>query len=155
MLKKIVAIGPECTGKSTLSQQLAEHYHTAWCPEYAREYLLKYGKKYTYDDLLTIAKGQIELEEKIIQSIANYVNYQFCSYLIFSMRFVQVIMVQLRNGTYPHMEKVAALVKKPGALAPLEAMLNPGKSALPVVAPTEIPSTYTLNYLPKLKSSRP
>ena len=41
----------------------------------------------------------------------------------------QVIMVHLRNGTYAHMEKVAALVKQPGALAPLEAILNPGKSA--------------------------
>lgn len=36
----------------------------------------------------------------------------------------QVIMVHLRNGTYAHMEKVAAMVKQPGALAPLEAMLK-------------------------------
>ncbi len=63
-IKKIVIIGPESTGKSTLCQQLADHFHTAWCPEYAREYLLKNGTNYTYDDLLTIAKGQIELEEK-------------------------------------------------------------------------------------------
>ena len=66
MLKKIVVIGPESTGKSTLCQQLATHYNTLWCPEYAREYLLKNGMNYTYDDLLTIAKGQIELEEKSI-----------------------------------------------------------------------------------------
>jgi NadR type nicotinamide-nucleotide adenylyltransferase len=64
MLKKIVIIGPESTGKSTLCEQLAQHYNTLWCPEYAREYLLKNGTKYSYDDLLTIAKGQIELEEK-------------------------------------------------------------------------------------------
>lgn len=66
MLKKIVIIGPESTGKSTLSQQLATHYNTLWCPEYAREYLLKNGMNYTYEDLLTIAKGQIELEEEHI-----------------------------------------------------------------------------------------
>src|ERR1044071_9718288 len=65
MLKKIVVIGPESTGKSMLSQQLAKHYNTAWVPEYAREYLTKHGMNYTYDDLLTIAKGQIELEESI------------------------------------------------------------------------------------------
>lgn len=72
MLKKIVIIGPESTGKSTLSEQLATHYKTVWCPEYAREYLLKNGMNYTYDDLLTIAKGQIELEEKTVQSAASH-----------------------------------------------------------------------------------
>lgn len=62
-LKKIVVIGPESTGKSTLSESLAKHYDTAWCPEYAREYLLKNGKEYTFEDLLTIAKGQVAGEE--------------------------------------------------------------------------------------------
>ena len=62
-LKKIVVIGPESTGKSTLCSQLAEHYQTSWCPEYAREYLEANGMNYTYNDLLTIAKGQISLEE--------------------------------------------------------------------------------------------
>jgi len=64
MLKKIVVIGPESTGKSSLCKLLAEHYHTLWCPEYAREYLTAHGMNYTYEDLLTIAMGQIELEEK-------------------------------------------------------------------------------------------
>lgn len=62
-LKKIVVIGPESTGKSTLCSQLAEHYQTSWCPEFAREYLETNGMDYTYDDLLIIAKGQIALEE--------------------------------------------------------------------------------------------
>lgn len=68
MLKKIVVIGPECTGKTTLCEQLANHYHTLWCPEYAREYLLTHGKKYGFEDLLAIAKGQVKLEEEMIQS---------------------------------------------------------------------------------------
>jgi len=63
-LKKIVTIGPESTGKSFLCEQLAKHYQTEWCPEYAREYLLTHGTKYSFDDLLTIAQGQIGLEEK-------------------------------------------------------------------------------------------
>jgi nicotinamide riboside kinase len=70
MLKKIVTIGPESTGKSMLCTQLAAHYGTQWCPEYAREYLLKHGTHYTYDDLLTIAKGQVALEEQY-ESIVN------------------------------------------------------------------------------------
>ena len=62
-LKKIVVTGPESTGKSTLCEQLAEHYNSGWVPEYAREYLLHYGMQYKYEDLLTIAKGQLELED--------------------------------------------------------------------------------------------
>ncbi|MBE2229147.1 MAG: ATP-binding protein [Chitinophagaceae bacterium] len=64
MLKKIVIIGPESTGKSTLCAQLAEHFETEWCPEYAREYLHTNGTAYEYDDLLTIAKGQLALEDE-------------------------------------------------------------------------------------------
>jgi len=63
MLKKFVIIGPESTGKSTLCAQLAEYHKTIWVPEYAREYLEKNGTEYSYDDLLAIAKGQIDLEE--------------------------------------------------------------------------------------------
>lgn len=68
MLKKIVIIGPESTGKSTLCSQLAAHYNTIWVREYAREYLLEHGTDYSYDDLLTIAQGQIRLEEKAIEN---------------------------------------------------------------------------------------
>ena len=42
-IKKIVIIGPESTGKSTLCEALAKHYNTNWCPEYARQYLSKKG----------------------------------------------------------------------------------------------------------------
>ena len=67
-IKKFVVIGPESTGKSTLCSQLAEYYKTSWVPEYAREYLEKNGTEYSYDDLLTIAKGQINLEESFDKS---------------------------------------------------------------------------------------
>ena len=45
-MKKVVVIGPESTGKSTLCQQLAEHYGVSWVPEYARQYLLEHGTNY-------------------------------------------------------------------------------------------------------------
>lgn len=77
MLKKIVILGPESTGKSTLCESLARHYGTSWCPEFAREYLLKYGMNYSFDDLLTIAKGQITLEEKHLSSAAPGSKYLF------------------------------------------------------------------------------
>lgn len=65
-MKKIVIIGPESTGKSTLCEQLAAHYQTGWVREYAREYLLKNGTAYSFENLLEIAKGQIAGEESAI-----------------------------------------------------------------------------------------
>ena len=65
-IQTIVVLGPESTGKSTLCAALASHYQTIWTPEYARQFLSEHGTKYTYDDLLTIAKGQINNEEKSI-----------------------------------------------------------------------------------------
>jgi NadR type nicotinamide-nucleotide adenylyltransferase len=68
-IKKVVIIGPESTGKSTLCEQLAQHYQTQWCPEFAREYLLTNGTDYTFDDLQTIAKGQLDLEESYLSMV--------------------------------------------------------------------------------------
>ena len=65
-IKKIVAIGPESTGKSTLSESLARHFGTRWVREYAREYLEKKGMQYGLADLSTIAGGQLALEEKML-----------------------------------------------------------------------------------------
>lgn len=69
-IKKFVVIGPESTGKSSLCSQLAEHFNTLWVPEYAREYLEKNGTYYTYENLLTIAKGQIALEDEGVSKLA-------------------------------------------------------------------------------------
>lgn len=71
MVRKIVILGPESTGKSMLCELLAQHYNTLWCPEFAREYLLTNGMQYQFDELLTIAKGQLAMEkeyETMIQS---------------------------------------------------------------------------------------
>ena len=62
-IKKIVIIGPESTGKSTLCEQLAQHYNTLWVREYAREYLEKNGADYRFEDLYEISLGQLAGEE--------------------------------------------------------------------------------------------
>jgi NadR type nicotinamide-nucleotide adenylyltransferase len=67
MIKEIVIIGPESTGKSTLCKQLAEHFNTIWCPEYAREYLHQNGVKYSYADLAKIAEGQLIMEDYCVE----------------------------------------------------------------------------------------
>lgn len=75
MVKKIVIIGPESTGKSTLCQELAAHYHTIWVREYAREYLLQNGTKYNFETLLDIAKGQVAAEDSALQQLLTF-NHQ-------------------------------------------------------------------------------
>lgn len=69
-VKKVVVIGPESTGKSMLSQALAEALDTEWVAEYAREYLETLGTPYKEEDLLHIAKGQLAVEDKLT-AIAN------------------------------------------------------------------------------------
>ena len=80
-LKKIVILGPESTGKSSLCAALASHFQTIWCPEYARTYLLEHGTDYRFEDLLTIAKGQLAQEDaytvKLLENNAETPKYLF------------------------------------------------------------------------------
>ena len=66
---KVVLFGPESTGKTTLSRQLAVHYNTVWAPEFAREYLQKKWNNErstcTNSDLIKIAIGQMEIENRL------------------------------------------------------------------------------------------
>ena len=68
-IKKIVVIGPESTGKSSLSKVLAEHYKTIWVKEFAREYLERNGKDYVFEDLYKIALGQLEEIENAVVKV--------------------------------------------------------------------------------------
>ena len=74
-LVKVVLFGPESTGKTTLSEQLARHYNTVWAPEFAREYLQdkwnEERKTCEPHDLLPIAAGQIALENKLAQKATD------------------------------------------------------------------------------------
>lgn len=65
MQKNIVVIGPESTGKTELCKKLALYYNTIWLPEYARSYIETINRKYNIDDILHIAKKQIELENDL------------------------------------------------------------------------------------------
>lgn len=73
--KKIVVIGPESTGKSTLSAALAKALNTVWVPEYARSYLDGLDRPYTEPDLLHIAQGQLASED---DSLAKAHNFLIC-----------------------------------------------------------------------------
>jgi len=62
---KIIVTGPESSGKTTLCKALSEHYNLPFTKEFAREYLTDLGKNYLQEDLLEIAKGQLENEQLI------------------------------------------------------------------------------------------
>lgn len=63
---KIIITGPESSGKTTLCKALSEHYNLPFTKEFARVYLTNLGKNYLQEDLLEIAKGQLENEQLII-----------------------------------------------------------------------------------------
>ncbi|AXT56993.1 ATP-binding protein [Aquimarina sp. MMG015] len=68
---RIVLFGPESTGKTTLSRQLANHYNVSWVPEYMRIYLQDKWNRLkevcVYEDLIPIATGQMKLENQMIK----------------------------------------------------------------------------------------
>lgn len=75
MIRKIVVVGPESTGKSELCQHLSSHYQTEWVPEYARFYLDRLDREYEEHDLKSMAEGQLIWED----DKAEYANqYLFC-----------------------------------------------------------------------------
>lgn len=70
--KRIVFIGPESTGKTTICKKLAKQYNTLWVPEYGREYSSKklldkdniIYEEYNDNDFHIIATKQNEIENE-------------------------------------------------------------------------------------------
>ena len=60
---RVCLIGPECTGKTTLAEQLAAHFDAPWVPEFAREYAERVARVLTVDDVEPIARGEMALIE--------------------------------------------------------------------------------------------
>ena len=72
---KIAILGPESSGKSTLAAELADHFHTSYAKEIAREYLDQQKGEYILEDLLKMARMQLE-EEETKEQLAN--GFLFC-----------------------------------------------------------------------------
>lgn len=71
-IKRVAIVGAESTGKTTLAQALAYHYHTVWVPEYGREYTEVnvgserfFGYQWRSEEFIHIAQRQIEMEEQM------------------------------------------------------------------------------------------
>ena len=80
--QRIAFVGPESTGKTTLSQRMAALHHTQWVEEYMRLYLQEKWDKQravcSWDDLLPIAKGQIRLENEALLKATDYLFCDTC-----------------------------------------------------------------------------
>lgn len=70
---RIAITGPESTGKSWLTEQLAKHFETTFVSEFAREYIESINRPYVFDDIEIIAKTQLEQEEKAIPQANNVI----------------------------------------------------------------------------------
>ncbi|WP_300439646.1 ATP-binding protein [Christiangramia sp.] len=72
---KIVIFGPESTGKTTLSEDLARHYSEPLVHEYMREYLQEvwYSEKRICKpkDIIPIAEGQMKAENQLSGKAKN------------------------------------------------------------------------------------
>ncbi|WP_375580929.1 ATP-binding protein [Marivirga tractuosa] len=74
-MKKIAIIGPESTGKSTLTKRLADHFKEPFVPEYGRKYLEETAAQYEKSDLLKISEGMIDAEKKAAKNANQFL---FC-----------------------------------------------------------------------------
>src|SRR5262245_55367622 len=67
-MRRVVISGPESTGKTTLARRLAEHFGSAWVPEYLRQYLESRPPRdppslVLFEELEAIARGQLAAED--------------------------------------------------------------------------------------------
>lgn len=77
---RIAITGPESTGKTTLGKQLAERFGGRYLPEYAREFVEKLPHHYTFEDVESIAK--VQLDQYLSTMSDNDVVYFFDTWLI-------------------------------------------------------------------------
>ena len=59
-MKKFAITGPESSGKTTLSIELANQFNSIHVPEFAREFLTNTNGIYSESDLDTMAQAQVE-----------------------------------------------------------------------------------------------
>lgn len=105
-LHRVAVIGPESTGKTTLSQALAAHFQTHWVPEYMRGYCQALWDESQQicrrEDLLPIAQGQMESENRLAQTARDVLICDTCLWEL-------VVYAYLYFGECPRDLEAAAL----------------------------------------------
>jgi nicotinamide riboside kinase len=70
-MKWIVVTGPESSGKSTLTKQLADYFEGIGVLEYARDYVERLNRPYNQQDVETIGKRQLLYLKKKLKDGGN------------------------------------------------------------------------------------
>ena len=83
-ISKIAIVGPESTGKTSLTRQLADYFETLFVPEFAREYCKDLQRSYTLEDEVNIFHGQLASEQRIIQSAQK--DFIFCDTMVLTVK---------------------------------------------------------------------
>lgn len=65
-VQRVVLLGAESTGKSTLTEALGRRLHTAWVPEYGRTLWEEKAGQLAFEDLLRIARQHRALEDEAL-----------------------------------------------------------------------------------------
>ena len=68
-MKKVVVIGAESSGKTTLCEDLSKHFAIPYIPEFSRTYMEENGSDYTLEDVEKMAQGQLDLEDVFEQDL--------------------------------------------------------------------------------------
>ncbi len=63
-MKRLCLLGGESSGKTTLAQTLAQALDTVWVPEYGRQRWEELRETLSVDELVHVARRQIELEDQ-------------------------------------------------------------------------------------------
>ena len=82
--KRILILGPESSGKSTLAEALARYFQEPYVPEFARQYLQDLNRPYDFEDLLYLGKQQMSWEDELASKAKSYL---FCDT---DLRVIQV-----------------------------------------------------------------
>jgi len=72
---RIAILGAESSGKTTLAEALANHFGTAWVPEYGRELWDARNGRLNLEDMIQIGAQQVQLEERLASTAHRWL---FC-----------------------------------------------------------------------------
>lgn len=70
-VQRVVVLGGESSGKTTLAQALAQAEGTVWVPEYGRERWEQRAGRLTLEDLVDIGRIQIEREQALLSQASR------------------------------------------------------------------------------------
>jgi HTH-type transcriptional regulator, transcriptional repressor of NAD biosynthesis genes len=107
-ITNVVFMGAPSTGKTTIAESLAKEFNTVWMPEYGREYwdIHQVNKRLSLEQLLEIAEGHLEREEKCL--------YEANSYLFTDTNAITTYMFSLHyhGKALPKLEELARSAEK-------------------------------------------